>query len=183
MRDFEEGYATQFVATILSGLLCGLLWEAWNYLSVSKWVYSVPFLEDVKIFEMPVPGYIGFLVFGLETMTFVNFLDGIKSYKSSIPIVALISILFSALSFTLIDRHTVFSCAPEIEDIAFIGKEKLNYFKQIGVEFTEYNVQEDESAMQVLVDKNIMSVPFIMIDDVELIGFDKDKIDEALGRY
>ena len=58
-----------------------------------------------------------------------------------------------------------------------------DYFKQIGVDFTEYNVQEDESAMQVLVDKNIMSVPFIMIDDVELIGFDKDKIDEALGRY
>ena len=58
-----------------------------------------------------------------------------------------------------------------------------DYFKQIGVEFTEYNVQEDEDAMQVLVDKNIMSVPFIMINDVELIGFDKDKIDEALGRY
>lgn len=133
MKDFEEGHATHFVATIISGLVCGLLWEAWNSLSVSKWVYSVPFLEDVKIFEMPVPGYIGFLVFGLETMTFVNFLDGIKSYKSSIPIVALISILFSALSFTLIDRHTVFSCAPEIEDIAFIGKEKLNYFKMIGV--------------------------------------------------
>lgn len=58
-----------------------------------------------------------------------------------------------------------------------------DYFKQIGVDFIEHNVQEDEDAMQVLVDKNIMSVPFIMIDDVELIGFDKNKIDEALGRY
>jgi hypothetical protein len=158
MRDFEEGLATQFVATILSGLLCGLLWEAWNHLSISKWVYSVPFLEDVKIFEMPVPGYIGFLVFGLEAMTFVNFLGGIKSYRVSIPfsehgeqegeaptalpregatraplIAAMISILFSALSFTLIDRYTVFSCAPKIEDIDFINKEKLNDFKIIGV--------------------------------------------------
>ncbi|MCX5817599.1 MAG: hypothetical protein NTX75_15410 [Proteobacteria bacterium] len=133
MRDFEEGNATHFVATIISGLVCGLLWEAWNSLSVSKWVYSVPFLEDVKIFEMPVPGYIGFLVFGLETITFVSLLDGIKSYRASIPVIALISILFSALSFTLIDRYTVFSCAPEIEDIAFIGKEKLNYLKMIGV--------------------------------------------------
>jgi hypothetical protein len=51
---------------LLSGLLCGVLWEFWNYWSGAKWHYTVPILEHVKIFEMPLPGYLGFPPFALE---------------------------------------------------------------------------------------------------------------------
>jgi hypothetical protein len=50
----------------LSGLLCGLLWEFWNYWSRAKWHYTVPIGERVKLFEMPLPGYLGFPPFALE---------------------------------------------------------------------------------------------------------------------
>ena len=76
MGDLQEGRMEQFISTILSGLICGFLWEFWNYWSLTKWVYSVPFFEKGKIFEMPLAGYAGFLIFSLGTIAFKNFLNG-----------------------------------------------------------------------------------------------------------
>jgi hypothetical protein len=53
----------------VSGFLCGFLWEFWNYWSRSKWIYTVPILPEVKIFEMPVLGFFGFPAFALECFT------------------------------------------------------------------------------------------------------------------
>jgi hypothetical protein len=52
---------------MLAGLVCGLLWEFWNYWAAAKWTYNLPFLgslEHVRYFEMPVLGLLGFLPFG-----------------------------------------------------------------------------------------------------------------------
>jgi hypothetical protein len=57
----------------LSGLLCGVLWEFWNFWSRSKWHYTVPIMEHLKIFEMPVPGYLGFPAFAFECFTMYVF--------------------------------------------------------------------------------------------------------------
>lgn len=57
----------QKIATLAaSGLLCGFLWEMWNWLSYAKWIYLIPYVGRFKIFEMPVLGYAGYLPFGLE---------------------------------------------------------------------------------------------------------------------
>ena len=58
---------------VLSGFLCGILWELWNYWARAKWHYTVPIMENVKIFEMPVPGYLGFPAFALECFTMYVF--------------------------------------------------------------------------------------------------------------
>jgi len=63
----------------LSGLLCGVLWEFWNYWARAKWHYSVPILEHFKVFEMPLPGYLGFPAFALECFTMYVFLRRIVS--------------------------------------------------------------------------------------------------------
>jgi hypothetical protein len=57
----------------LGGVLCGLLWEFWNYWARAKWHYTVPIMEDVKLFEMPLPGYFGFPPFALECFTMYVF--------------------------------------------------------------------------------------------------------------
>jgi hypothetical protein len=57
----------------LSGLLCGVLWEFWNYWSRAKWHYTVPIMENLKIFEMPFPGYFGFPAFAFECFTMYVF--------------------------------------------------------------------------------------------------------------
>ncbi|MBI1846317.1 MAG: hypothetical protein HY294_09025 [Candidatus Rokubacteria bacterium] len=66
LRDLGEGDASRLASLLASGLVCGLLWEFWNYWALTKWTYTVPFLPDVKLFEMPVLGYAGFLPFALE---------------------------------------------------------------------------------------------------------------------
>ncbi len=55
--DFRQGDGSRFTNLIVSGFLCGFLWEFWNYWSRAKWHYTVPIMEQVKIFEMPLPGY------------------------------------------------------------------------------------------------------------------------------
>lgn len=52
-----------------AGLLCGVLWEFWNFWAQAKWIYSVPIMAHAKIFEMPVPGYLGFPAFAVECFT------------------------------------------------------------------------------------------------------------------
>jgi len=64
---------------ILSGLLCGILWEFWNYWARAKWVYTVPIMENLKIFEMPLPGYLGFPAFALECFTMFVFVRGLAA--------------------------------------------------------------------------------------------------------
>jgi hypothetical protein len=63
---FRRGSYGLFVSLIISGALCGFLWEFWNFWAGTKWQYSVPYLPGVKIFEMPVLGYLGFMPFALE---------------------------------------------------------------------------------------------------------------------
>jgi hypothetical protein len=50
----------------MSALICGFFWEMWNYHSLAKWVYTVPFVNRFHVFEMPILGYAGYLPFGLE---------------------------------------------------------------------------------------------------------------------
>jgi hypothetical protein len=68
-RDWQNGWYGRTLAAFAGGLLCGLLWEFWNYWALAKWTYHLPFLgrwESIRYFEMPVPGLIGFIPFGIE---------------------------------------------------------------------------------------------------------------------
>lgn len=48
-----------------AGLICGFLWELWNYGSLAKWHYSIPYAQRFHLFEMPLAGYGGYLPFGV----------------------------------------------------------------------------------------------------------------------
>ncbi len=50
----------------LAALLCGFLWELWNYGSLAKWHYSIPYAQRFHLFEMPALGFAGYLPFGVE---------------------------------------------------------------------------------------------------------------------
>lgn len=51
---------------MLATVVTGFFWEMWNYFSLPKWTYSVPFVGSAHLFEMPLLGYTGYLPFGLE---------------------------------------------------------------------------------------------------------------------
>ena len=67
--DAQAGRWGRTLSLMAAGLTCGVLWEFWNYWAAAKWIYRLPFLgplESVKLFEMPLPGFGGFLPFALE---------------------------------------------------------------------------------------------------------------------
>jgi len=56
-----------------AGMVCGFVWEFWNYWAAARWVYVFPIWQDWKIFEMPVPGYLGFPAFAVEVFAMYVF--------------------------------------------------------------------------------------------------------------
>lgn len=66
LGDFAEGRPSRFYSLLASGFVCGWLWEFWNFWAAAKWHYIFPMFQNWKIFEMPLPGYLGFLPFALE---------------------------------------------------------------------------------------------------------------------
>ena len=57
LGQLAAGDNTRLVALLVSGLICGGLWEAWNVTARTKWIYSVPFFDELKLGEMPVLGF------------------------------------------------------------------------------------------------------------------------------
>jgi hypothetical protein len=74
LGQLAAGDNTRFVAILLAGLFCGGLWEGWNLTARTKWIYSVPFFDELKLGEMPILGFLGFPPFALECYAMVNLL-------------------------------------------------------------------------------------------------------------
>ncbi len=74
LREIEAGDYRTLAALAGSGLICGVLWEFWNFWALSRWTYTVPYGGNWKLFEMPVLGYLGFPPFALEAFAMYNFL-------------------------------------------------------------------------------------------------------------
>jgi hypothetical protein len=66
LADWSRGQSGRLINLLLAGLICGMLWEFWNYWGGTKWIYNVPILPELKIFEMPILGYGGFPPFAVE---------------------------------------------------------------------------------------------------------------------
>jgi len=73
LAEWRDAKFTRTINLAASGILCGVLWEFWNYWAHAKWHYTVPIMEHLKIFEMPVPGYLGFPAFAFECFTMYEF--------------------------------------------------------------------------------------------------------------
>jgi len=51
---------------LVGGLGIGVLWELLNARARGKWIYTVPGLEGLEVWEMPLPGFLGFPVLALD---------------------------------------------------------------------------------------------------------------------
>jgi hypothetical protein len=76
LADLGRGDASRLASLLASGAVCGVLWEFWNYWAVAGWTYTVPYLGEVKVFAMPVLGYLGFPPFALECYAMYQWLRG-----------------------------------------------------------------------------------------------------------
>ena len=67
LSEFFTGHFRSMPIFFLAGLVAGLFWEFWNYWALSKWEYEVPYWGHIKLFEMPVLGFLGFMPFIIES--------------------------------------------------------------------------------------------------------------------
>ena len=126
MREWEQGSLRTFFLFLVAGAICGLLWEFWNFWSITKWVYTIPYVGWLKVFEMPILGFLGFPPFAVECYVMMNTVSLIQkrhawryaTYLKSFPkfvrilLPGLIFLIFSLYAFYMIDLKSVISWRP-----------------------------------------------------------------------
>jgi hypothetical protein len=126
MREWQQGTLRTFYLLLVAGAICGLLWEFWNFWAVTKWEYTVPYVGWLKVFEMPLLGFLGFPPFAVQCyvmMSTVSLLrqgrgwqDPTKPISQPRParliLVSSALVIFCLFAFHQIDLHTVASWRP-----------------------------------------------------------------------
>ena len=131
---------------LLAGAICGLCWESWNFWASAKWIYTVPFFEEVKLFEMPLLGFLGFPPFALECYTFARFLVAkgwIPEWETDLPrrVVnrrrqlswALAATLLCIPAIFLVDRFLVRSTAPQVAEFKSLDADQVHKFESLSI--------------------------------------------------
>ena len=123
LGDLAQGSFRTLYLLLLSGLLCGILWECWNFWAGSKWFYTIPYLGVLKIFEMPIFGFLGFPPFAVTCYVMVNafFVLLERTQNSRNPkagiitraLLGLLAVSFAIMVFLGIDAFTVVSFGVE----------------------------------------------------------------------
>ena len=85
MRFWQQGDLSPFVRLLAAGLICGFIWESFNFLAGARWQYTIPYLSEPKIFAMPLAGFLGFPPFAVECYVFfaaVSLLRGGRGWEA-----------------------------------------------------------------------------------------------------
>jgi hypothetical protein len=140
LKDWERGTARKFYLLLTAGLICGVLWELWNFWAATKWIYTVPFFEELKIFEMPLAGFLGFPPFAVECYVVYNFISifrhqrgweednyrlnqGERVLSPLVAITSLVGLIFCLATFNAMDTKTVNSYWPSIAELEIVPPE------------------------------------------------------------
>lgn len=70
--EVRNGDWSVVINLAIAGLICGFFWEFWNSQAMPKWTYTVPHVGFLKVFEMPLLGYGGYIPFALELFAIYN---------------------------------------------------------------------------------------------------------------
>ncbi len=77
------GDVRPLVVPALAALICGFFWEMWNIMSMARWSYAIPYVQRFHLFEMPLPGYAGYLPFGLVCFQVASLFTGERIDKTN----------------------------------------------------------------------------------------------------
>lgn len=125
--EAARGSWGRIVRLLAAGLFAGVLWETFNSVARGRWIYTVPFLEGLKIFEMPVVGFLGFPFFALEVWSLYHLLLTTTTRRT-----LLASIGFALLVLAGIDHWTVSSTEPRLADLPGVTNAMLYRVRDAG---------------------------------------------------
>jgi hypothetical protein len=70
VADAQRNGWMRVFSIMAATLITGFFWEMWNYYSLPKWTYTIPYVGFWKVFEMPLLGYLGYPPFGLVVFSY-----------------------------------------------------------------------------------------------------------------
>jgi hypothetical protein len=207
LKDLEEGNPRKIYLLLVAGLICGFLWELWNFWALSKWVYTVPFFEKAKGFEMPFLGFLGFAPFAVQAYVMYNFIALFRSGRGweestcrlnpekktsflTMVLTALLIASFSILIFKAIDSNTVDSYYPRLEDAYWIEPQYRRELPKVGIanlddllSKTSQKKEMDELALRLLVPREILIqwVEKARLVQLKGLGVENLRLLEAVG--
>jgi hypothetical protein len=144
LRDMERGKLTRLLTLLAAGLVCGFLWEFWNFWAQTKWIYTVPFFERWKLFEMPVLGFLGFSPFTVSAYAMYHMLLVVMRRRKAWTRVILWSAIttFCLFCFAGIDHYTVVSYIPKVRDLPGVGVQWKERFRDAGITKVQEIIQK-----------------------------------------
>lgn len=83
LRHYIDGDSRPVLGLWAGVLICAFFWEMWNFFSYPKWIYNVPFVDFLRIFEMPLLGYTGYIPFSMELFALYYFTTGLLGLKNT----------------------------------------------------------------------------------------------------
>ena len=192
---------------LIAGLICGFLWEFWNFWALSKWVYTVPFFEERKGFEMPFLGFLGFPPFAVQAYVMYNFISLFRfgrgweesTYrlhleKKTRPLTMVLTAIligsFSVLIFRAIDLKTVDSYYPRLKDAYWIEPQYRMELPKVGIATlddlllkTREKKERDELALRLLIPKEVLIqwVEKAQLVQLKGLGIENLRILEGVG--
>ncbi|HEX9486208.1 MAG TPA: helix-hairpin-helix domain-containing protein [Gemmatimonadales bacterium] len=125
--DMTHGGWGRIARLMAAGLFAGVLWESFNAMARGRWIYTVPFLEHLKIFEMPLVGFLGFPFFALEVWSLYHLLAPHTNRRSLLG-----SAAFVVLVLIGIDRWTVSSTTPALRDLPGVTNAVISRLQAAG---------------------------------------------------
>ncbi|MGH7542531.1 MAG: DUF4332 domain-containing protein [Gemmatimonadota bacterium] len=169
LHDVETGRPGRPIRLLVGGMAIGLLWELLNFGARGKWIYTVPGLEELKLLEMPLLGFFGFPFLALEgwsayqALVLAGLAVGPDEHAGpanrhaeagarpaarpgwTLPAAGLAAV-FSALVLSSMERGTISSTTPRLEDLerppaAHLRAAGLDVFELAGAEPEELSAR------------------------------------------
>lgn len=113
IREWIQKNWNRTFQLLLAGAICGVLWELCNFWAGAKWIYTFPlplFIgPQIKIFEMPILGFLGFPLFALECFVMTEFAETLKErlpqnlWRGAV----ILAFLFSLTTCYFMDFYTI----------------------------------------------------------------------------
>src|SRR5216684_3417245 len=125
--DMTHGGWGRIARLMAAGLFAGVLWESFNAMARGRWIYTVPFLEHLKIFEMPLVGFLGFPFFALEVWSLYHLLAPHTNRRSLLG-----SAAFALFVLIGIDHWTVSSTTPALRDLPGVTNAVISRLQAAG---------------------------------------------------
>jgi hypothetical protein len=119
----------------LTALPLGLLWESLNSGAARGWIYTVPHFESWKLFEMPLPGYLGYFPFLLECGAALALVDRVaprlRGARAAAMLAAIAGLHYQMEGFGR--RSTTVSTAPRMADARTLRPSDLEWLERNGL--------------------------------------------------